>query len=248
MSFKGIATLNLKNDLPAIYSDFSVLDIQDEFVVISKAAGVDVHRDGDNPGIAEKVEQALNTGKLYLVHRLDKVTSGLMLLARSAESCDALARLFREKQIQKYYLALSDSKPGKKQGRIVGDMARSRRGSWKLLKSRENPAITQFFSASVIPGIRAFLLKPHTGKTHQLRVAMKSLGAPVAGDHLYAGTDKASQLDRVYLHAFCISFVLCNQNYRYSVLPDQGALFCSDEFRTAILPWQSPERLDWPGK
>ena len=238
-----LAPSNNNLDLPP---DFSVLDLQDDFVVINKAPGVDVHRDGDEPGICEKVAEALNLPELYLVHRLDKVTSGLLILARTSESCAQLAQLFKEKTIQKYYLALADKKPKKKQGWIKGDMQRSRRSSWKLVNSQHNPAVTQFFTTSVTPGIRAFLLKPLTGKTHQLRVAMKSLGAPICGDLLYSDAQQASDYDRTYLHAYVIAFELKSVSYRYCAQPEQGGEFLTPQFLAAVEQWCTPETLSWP--
>jgi len=61
-------------------------------------------------------------------------------------------------------------------------MLKARRGAWKLARSKESPALTEFVSTSLGQGLRLFLLRPYTGKTHQLRVAMKSLGAPIIGD------------------------------------------------------------------
>ena len=74
---------------------------------------------------------------------------------------------FSEHHIQKTYLALSNQKPKKKQGLIVGDMQKARNGAWKLCQSKENPAITRFESVSCEPNLRLFILKPQTGKTHQ---------------------------------------------------------------------------------
>ena len=105
------------------------------------------------------------------------MTSGLLILALNAESAAEFFRLFAEHHIQKTYLALSNQKPKKKQGLIVGDMQKARNGAWKLCPSKENPAITRFESVSCEPNLRLFILKPQTGKTHQLRVAMKSLGS-----------------------------------------------------------------------
>ncbi|MFG1491279.1 TIGR01621 family pseudouridine synthase, partial [Oceanospirillum sp. HFRX-1_2] len=162
-----------------------LVEHNEDYVIIAKAPGVDVHRDGDEAGISEKVSVALGLEKLYLVHRLDKVTSGLMVLAKNADSCAQLAALFKARKVSKFYLAVSAKKPKKKQGWIIGDMERSRRGSWKLTSGKTNPAVTQFFSKPLQAGFRAFLLKPSTGKTHQLRVALKSIGAPICGDLLY---------------------------------------------------------------
>lgn len=228
------------------FDGFTVLDLQPEFIVISKSPGVDVHQDGEVAGICERVASALGISKPYLVHRLDKVTSGLLLLARDSESCAELSKLFREKEIQKYYLALADKKPKKKQGWIKGDMERSRRSSWKLLNSQKNPAVTQFFSFSVKPGLRAFILKPRTGKTHQLRVAMKSLGAPICGDPLYSEHAHSLSYDRTYLHAYILSFVLHGQVYRYQDIPSIGGLFNLEEFKAISEQWMEPEQLSWP--
>lgn len=230
------------------HPDFTLISRNPDFVVVAKAAGVDVHRDGDEAGITEKVAAELSLPKLYLVHRLDKVTSGLMVMALSAESCAQLAALFREKQVQKYYLAVSARKPKKKQGWIIGDMERSRRGSWKLLPGRENPAVTQFFSKPLTPGLRAFLLKPHTGKTHQLRVALKSIGAPICGDALYDDAQVAAQEDRTYLHAYSLMFNWQGELCRFSHWPDAGTHFLSETFTALQEEWLHPENLPWPGK
>lgn len=124
------------------------------FVVINKASGISVHRDGAVTGLVEQVERDLGL-KLWLVHRLDRITSGLLLLATSAPACERLAALFRDRQIEKYYLALCDRKPSKKQGRVVGDMARSRRGSWASAAQPQQPGqhrisqrIRRFWAAS----------------------------------------------------------------------------------------------------
>lgn len=235
------------SDLPEqAYQDFIVIARYPDFVVISKAPGVDVHRDGAEPGIAEKVAEALSLPALYLVHRLDKVTSGLMLLACSAEACAGLAALFRERRIDKFYLALSDRKPRKKQGRIAGDMVRSRRGSWKLIASKNNPAVTQFFSASLQPGCRAFLLKPLTGKTHQLRVAMKSIGAPIKGDPLYADAEEVSGEPRTCLHAYRLRFYWRGAWHTYSQWPGFMGSPTADADNGLHAAWAEPEQLPWP--
>lgn len=173
-----------------------------DFVVINKPAGLSVHRDQNDSGLTEMLAQQLGVPQLWLVHRLDKPTSGVLLLALNADAASELAQAFANRQVEKTYLALSDCKPSKKQGWIKGDMVRSRQGAWKLTRSMENPAQTRFSSHSSEPGRRLFVLQPLTGKTHQLRVAMKSLGSPILGDALYGGTPA----DRLYLHAWRLSF------------------------------------------
>ena len=186
---------------------FSLVDEQPDFVVLDKAPGVSFHSD-DGAGLVVQAAQSLGY-PLYPVHRLDKVTSGLIVLAKSSETAAELTRLFTSHQVEKFYLALSFAKAQKKQGWIKGDMAPSRRGAWKLLSSQQNPAVTYFISKGFedLP-FRAYLLKPFSGKTHQIRVALKSVGAVIAGDELY-GADNA---DRVYLHAYALRFILQNRD------------------------------------
>ena len=117
-------------------SGFEIVDVQPGFVVIDKAAGVGFHQEADQPGLVSQVEAWLGESKLYPVHRLDRMTSGLLLLATSPAAAEQLNRQFRLGLVQKYYLALSDRKPKKKQGLISGDMDKGRRGSWRLLKSK----------------------------------------------------------------------------------------------------------------
>ena len=158
--------------------------------------------------------------QVWLVHRLDKVTSGLLILALNAESAAEFSRLFSEHKIHKTYLALSNQKPKKKQGLIIGDMKKARDGAWKLCQTKDNPAITRFESVSCEPNLRLFILKPQTGKMHQLRVAMKSLGSPILGDRLYG--KNTEKIDRTYLHATQLEFDYLNDFISVTCLPSQG--------------------------
>ena len=117
-------------------------------------------------------------------------------------------------------MALSNQKPKKKQGLIIGDMKKARDGAWKLCQTKDNPAITRFESVSCEPNLRLFILKPQTGKTHQLRVAMKSLGSPILGDGLYG--KNTEEIDRTYLHAAQLEFDYLNDFISVACLPSQG--------------------------
>ena len=117
-------------------------------------------------------------------------------------------------------MALSNQKPKKKQGLIIGDMKKSRDGAWKLCQTKDNPAITRFESVSCEPNLRLFILKPQTGKTHQLRVAMKSLGSSILGDGLYG--KNTEKIDRTYLHATQLEFDYLNDFISVTCLPSQG--------------------------
>ncbi len=229
---------------------YRLIDRQSQFVLIDKLPGVHFHRDtaaiGD--GLLDRLRADLGVDKLYPVHRLDAMTSGLLLFATTPAAAAELAAGFREHTVDKFYLAVSDRKPSKKQGRISGDMERGRRGGWKLLPTHANPAVTQFFSASLGPGLRLFLLRPRTGRTHQLRVALKSLGAPIVGDPLYHPADAAAHApaDRGYLHAWALRFTLGGREWAYICPPQDGALFAGPAFDAAVAAWPSPWNLAWP--
>jgi tRNA pseudouridine32 synthase/23S rRNA pseudouridine746 synthase len=177
------------------------------------------------------------------VHRLDKITSGLIIFAKNKTTAISFQQLFEQHKIQKYYLALSDKKPSKKQGLIKGDMVKSRRSMWKLLRSQTNPAISQFFSYSVDGGKRLFIVKPHSGKTHQIRVALSSIGSPIIGDPNYHPNSLA---DRGYLHAFALQFTLNDTLYSYVNSPVSGAEFTQSTVTEQIANVSKPWQLPWP--
>ncbi|MAD76081.1 MAG: RNA pseudouridine synthase [Rheinheimera sp.] len=212
-----------------------------EFVVLNKAPGVSFHSE-QGPGLVVQAEQALGV-KLYPVHRLDKVTSGLILLARSSETAAELTSQFTRHQVQKYYLAISLAKPAKKQGWVKGDMVPARRGAWKLLNTQHNPAVSYFISQG-FAGLpwRAFLIKPFSGKTHQIRVALKSVSAAIAGDTLYQG----AAADRVYLHAYALMFSLAGTCYQYVQAPTTGQFFLQGNEQRLWQDWAEPWQLNWP--
>ncbi len=223
-------------------TSFRVIAEHTDFVAIDKPAGIGVHRDQAAQGLVALLEEQLGGGKLYLVHRLDRLTSGVLLLARSAEACAGLAALFAARRVDKFYVALSERAPARKQGLVRGDMVRARNGSWRLARTLENPAVTQFFSVGVEPGVRLFVLRPATGRTHQLRVAMKSLGAPILGDERYGGSDA----DRGYLHAASLAFDWCGQRQQIAVLPTEGELFRRESVQQAMAARMPFETLSWP--
>ncbi|MFQ6372275.1 TIGR01621 family pseudouridine synthase [Shewanella sp. YIC-542] len=222
---------------------YRLLACEPDFIVVDKAPGVHFHSQDGNAGLVAQLSANLQQ-PLYPVHRLDTMTSGLLLLARSSAAAAGFTALFSHHQVQKYYLALAEGKPKKKQGWIVGDMAKSRRGMYKLLRTTHNPATTQFFSQSVAAGLRLYLLKPLSGKTHQLRVALGSIGVPILGDPLYGAAESAAE--RGYLHAYGLEFCWQGRHYRYLCPPDTGAAFLSAEVAAQRQLWQSPWDLPWP--
>lgn len=210
-----------------------------DFILIDKPAGLNFHSE-QQPGLVVLAQQCFSLAEAYPVHRLDKMTSGLVLLAKTLPAAQAFQIQFEQREIEKFYLALSSHKPKKKQGWIKGDMLPSRRGNWRLTSTMNNPAITQFISASLAPNERAFLVKPHSGKTHQIRVALKSLAAPILGDRRYQASELAEQEERGYLHAYGLRFSLFDQEFSFVCPPTSGARFISKTFEVQCAAWRKP--------
>ncbi|WDE06495.1 TIGR01621 family pseudouridine synthase [Thalassomonas viridans] len=225
-------------------SEFTLIADYADFLVVDKAPGVNFH-DEENlgQGLFNQVKAELKQSELYPVHRLDKMTSGLVIFAKNLASAQAFQQMFAEHRVEKYYLALSDKKPNKKQGLIKGDMAKSRRGSWKLLRSTKNPAISQFFSYALGNGKRLFVVKPHSGKTHQIRVALSSISAPILGDSHYYPQPGS---DRGYLHAYALRFALNGQEFNFICQPNNGKEFSASQLCDKLLDIGQPWLLNWP--
>lgn len=137
-----------------------------------------------------------------LVHRLDRDTSGLILLARDATSHRRLSAAFAQRQVRKTYLARVRGMPAARDGRIDQPLARiaTRPPRYGVvpLEHGGKPALTRWRQLAASPAGSTLLLQPHTGRSHQLRVHLAWLGHPVLGDPLY-GDGPAS--GRLQLHA-----------------------------------------------
>lgn len=234
----------------AITDMYSLHAINDSFLVINKFPDVNFHKGPDPIGLVQTIRENLSLDELYPVHRLDTMTSGILLFARNRRAAQELTSLFRDREIEKYYIALAPGIPKKKQGMIKGDLKKGRNGQWILSQSLENPSLTRFISRGLGNGLRLYLLKPFTGRTHQLRVVMRSISVPILGDPVYGNTKKhVLAFDRGYLHAFAIRFTLGDNKYSYVIKPDKGMHFLSDECRamieTIIEPWNFFKASDY---
>jgi 23S rRNA pseudouridine1911/1915/1917 synthase len=193
---------------------------EDEWLlVIDKPAGLTVH-----PGAGEKRETVLDifrheypaieamaeSDRPGIVHRLDKDTSGVLILAKSEEAVAAMQALFQEREMAKTYLALVKGEMRFRNGTIDQPLARSlrHRARFEVVgEEREDrrEAQTEF---SVIREFEKFTfvkLMPRTGRTHQLRVHLAHFGNPVLGDVLY-NKSRGKDFPRLALHAFRIEF------------------------------------------
>lgn len=189
-----------------------VLYDHSDFFIIAKPQGVTMHEASNGlPAVLPLFKAALakmaypeaQYAHLHLVHRLDDHTSGCLIIAKHAVAAERFRELFSQQRIQKYYVALSHAKGKRKAGWVKGDMVNKRKGQWVLTKSVERPAISYFFRQGLGNGLYLFWVKPFSGKTHQVRVALKSNGSGILGDTQYS----SEPAQRMYLHAFALDFM-----------------------------------------
>ena len=169
-----------------------VLFIDGEAVVIDKPAGLAVH---PGPSTRDSLEDHLDALRFGFrrppspVHRLDRDTSGCLLLARNAKSHKSFARAFDEGRVEKVYVAVLDGVPEADEGRIDLPLAKisSREAGWRMVPDPNGkPAVTDWRRLAEQDGRALILFTPRTGRTHQLRVqAAAGLGLPIAGDPVY---------------------------------------------------------------
>lgn len=206
-----------------------VLFENDAVIVIDKPQGMVVHPGSGNPdgtllngllfhcgGIADRFPaEHLRPG---IVHRLDKDTSGVIIVAKNPEAHAFLARQFHERQARKRYLAVTLGAPPGPTGRIEDRLARDPRDRRKFdsVLAGGRAALTFYrvlrtfgaAEAQSAGGYALVLLAPRSGRTHQLRVHMKRLGTPILGDPLYGRRDERFPGETLMLHARSLSILL----------------------------------------
>ncbi len=183
-------------------------------LVLNKPAGIPVHA-GPKGGInLEQFFDQLCFGLPRLpslAHRLDKDTSGCLVLGRHKKALQMLAKLFASGHIKKTYWAVVVGGPVEDEGIIDAPMGRrshDKRSWWMKIDLDGQPALTHFKVLGRGGGVCWLELRPHTGRTHQLRVHTAHLGCPIVGDGLYGG-DRARGVDaRLHLHARTIEIPL----------------------------------------
>ena len=141
-----------------------------------------------------------------IVHRLDKETSGLMLVAKNDGTQEALSRMLKDREIEKHYRALAEGRMKEPEGEIDAPIDRSKRDRKKMAVDPEGrPALTRW--KVLAEGPACTLLDVHilTGRTHQIRVHLRSINHPVCGDGLY-GFEKGVKVPCLMLHAYSLAF------------------------------------------
>lgn len=144
-----------------------------------------------------------------IVHRLDRLTSGVILVARTDAAHRSLAAQFSSRRVEKVYLALVHGAVKLDQGRIERPISRDpvRRVRMTARRAEGRPAITEYRVLKRFPGFTYLEVQIKTGRTHQIRVHFSAMGHPVVGDPLYGAPEKeASSLGRYFLHAHRVRF------------------------------------------
>ncbi len=145
-----------------------------------------------------------------VVHRLDKDTSGVIIAAKHPEALEFLSRQFREKTTVKKYIAVVKGRMDRSSGRIETFIARDSRDRKKfaVYENSGKKAVTEFFILERLENMSLVMLVPHTGRTHQLRVHMSSVGHPIVGDPVYGRMSGSFRDFTLMLHALTLEIVL----------------------------------------
>jgi 23S rRNA pseudouridine1911/1915/1917 synthase len=182
-------------------------------MVVNKPAGMVVHPAIGHAtgtlvhaalGHAPDIEGVGGEERPGVVHRLDKDTSGLIILAKNDRAHRWLQDQFRLRKVHKVYLALVDGQPPTPMGRIevaIGRSAKDRNLMAAVPQHKGRASITEYKTLEVFPEHTLLEVHPETGRTHQIRVHMQFLGCPVAGDVVYGRKKTTISVERHFLHA-----------------------------------------------
>ena len=215
-------------DLPILYED-------DDVIVVNKPSGLLTHAKGglsDEPTVAEiirpKTSFATDTDRPGIVHRLDRDTSGLLIIAKNPESAAHLQRQFAERTAKKTYIAITDGKPKLNAAKIDLPIGRNPSApSTFRIDPNGKPAQTTYHVLAENDAQSLVELKPTTGRTHQLRVHLAHLNAPILGDRVYG---KSSDC-RMMLHAQKLEITLLSGERKVfeAAIPDEFKRFFPED-------------------
>jgi 23S rRNA pseudouridine1911/1915/1917 synthase len=191
---------------------FTIAYRDEHLIVVDKGPGVVVHpaRGHREQTLAQLLAPQLAGGepeRAGIVHRLDRDTSGLLVVARSEEALSRLQAALADRLIEREYLALVEGRPPARSGTIEAPVGRDPRVRTRMAVGGANPreARTHFVLERALPGTSLLRLRLETGRTHQIRVHLLAIGHPVAGDPEY-GTAGLLGLERQFLHATRLAF------------------------------------------
>jgi 23S rRNA pseudouridine1911/1915/1917 synthase len=210
--------LELTERVPAVFApeelELEVLYEDEDLLVVDKPAGLVVHP-GAGHATGTLVHGLLERGigggtepeRPGIVHRLDRDTSGLLVVARNAEAHLRLQRALRRRTIVREYVALVHGRPLSWSGRIEAPIGRDRddRTRMSLDTDRPRDAVTLFDVTELLDEHAVLRVRLETGRTHQIRVHLAAISLPVAGDPVYGRAGELG-LDRQFLHAARLAF------------------------------------------
>ncbi len=216
ISIPPVAPSNLTPEAIAL----DVVFENDDLMIINKPAGMVVHPSiGHSTGTlvhaalahAPELEGVGGEQRPGVVHRLDKDTSGLILLAKNDRAHQWLQNQFKQRKVKKIYRALVDGAPPTPSGRVEAPIDRDSAHRKRMAvvppgKGRE--AVTEYFTEQRFNQHTLVECHPFTGRTHQIRLHMAFLGCPIVGDTLYGHRKPTLEIQRHFLHAQRISIVL----------------------------------------
>jgi 23S rRNA pseudouridine1911/1915/1917 synthase len=191
-----------------------------DLLVVNKPAGMVVHPAAGHDtgtlvnavlGYDPEIEGIGGEERPGVVHRLDKETSGLILLAKNERAHRWLSDQFRMRQVEKTYLALVDGAPPTPSGRVEAPIGRDPRNRKKMAvlppgKGRE--AVSEYIALETFENHTLLEFHPLTGRTHQIRLHCTFLGCPIVGDKVYGHRKQSIDIDRHFLHAARLKIVL----------------------------------------
>jgi 23S rRNA pseudouridine1911/1915/1917 synthase len=192
----------------------------DDLLVVNKPAGMVVHPSAGHDtgtlvhavlGYEPDIEGIGGEERPGVVHRLDKETSGLILLAKNDRAHHWLQDQFRLRKVEKTYLALVDGAPPTPSGRVEAPVGRdpSHRKKMAVMplgKGRE--AVSEYVTLEVFKEHTLLEFRPLTGRTHQIRLHCMFLGCPIVGDKIYGHRKQSIEIDRHFLHAAKLKIIL----------------------------------------
>ena len=194
-------------------TDDDVVFIDHHYLVVNKPRGLPVHAtpDPQRPHLERLTEHLLGQTGLSAVHRLDVWTSGVVVIARTADGRRALSRLFADGAVTKVYEAVCVGRPDEPSGQLRHYLTKRRekgRDVMRSVRSGGKVAITDYELIRQVGPYSLIRLEPKTGRTHQLRVQAALAGWPVLGDELYGHPerDPERELEGQLLHARSLAF------------------------------------------
>jgi len=195
-----------------------ILENNDDFIVIDKSPGVPVQ--GGTKSKKNLIDilassEFFKDTKPFPVHRLDKETSGIMIISKNHNSARLLTTLFRLRKIHKTYLAVCHGQISKKKGELKNELITFENDKKKIEK-----AITYYKVLSETDTTSFLELKPVTGRKHQLRKQLAIIDNPIVGDKKYILSNKKIKSDKdLMLHAYSLKFYINNKKFFYKASP-----------------------------